>query len=72
MPDKFNGVMSRRRFLQLSGAATAAAALGGPRILHALVPSTETGPVDQVQELFSAFRAKELNLISLPVKGTPV
>ncbi len=54
MPDKFNGAISRRRFLQLSGAATAAAALGGPRILHALVPSTQTGSVDQVQELFSA------------------
>ncbi|MDB4264810.1 molybdopterin-dependent oxidoreductase [bacterium] len=54
MPAKFNGAMSRRRFLQLSGAATAAAALGGPRILHALVPSTETDAVDQVQELFSA------------------
>jgi thiosulfate reductase/polysulfide reductase chain A len=54
MPDQFNGVMSRRRFLQLSGAATAAAALGGSRILHALVPSTEMEAVDQVQELFSA------------------
>ena len=54
MPDIFNGALTRRRFLQLSGAATAAAALGGPRILHALVPSTEKGSVDQVQELFSA------------------
>ncbi len=54
MPASTNGSMSRRRFLQLSGAATAAVALGGPRILHALVPSTKTGSVDQVQELFSA------------------
>ena len=49
-----NGAISRRRFLKLSGAATAAAALGGPRVLHALVPSTQTDSVDQVQELFSA------------------
>jgi thiosulfate reductase/polysulfide reductase chain A len=54
MPDQFNGAISRRRFLQLSGAATAAAALGGPRILHALVPSTKTESAAQVQELFSA------------------
>jgi thiosulfate reductase/polysulfide reductase chain A len=54
MSAKMNGVMSRRRFLKLSGTATAAAALGGPRILHALVPSTQTESVDQIQELFSA------------------
>ena len=49
-----NGVISRRGFLKLSGAATAAAALGGPRILHALVPSSNSGSVDQVQEKYSA------------------
>jgi thiosulfate reductase/polysulfide reductase chain A len=54
MSAKMNGMMSRRRFLKLSGTATAAAALGGPRILHALVPSTQTESVDQIQELFSA------------------
>jgi len=54
MPVKFNGAMSRRRFLKFSGAATAAAALGSPRILHALVPAAEKGSVDQVQDLFSA------------------
>ena len=54
MPVKFNGSMSRRRFLKFSGAATAAAALGSPRILHALVPAAEKGSVAQVQDLFSA------------------
>ena len=54
MSVKFNGAMSRRRFLKLSGAAAAAGALGGSRILHALVPSTQTESVEQVQELFSA------------------
>ncbi len=54
MSVKINGAITRRRFLQLSGAATAAAALGGPRILHALVPSTQKESVDQIQGLFSA------------------
>jgi thiosulfate reductase/polysulfide reductase chain A len=54
MPVKFNATMSRRRFLKLSGAATAAAALGGPRILHALVPVAENGSVNQIQDHFSA------------------
>jgi len=54
MSANINGVMTRRRFMQLSGAAAAAAALGGPRILHALVPSTEAEAAEQVQELFSA------------------
>ena len=46
--------MSRRKFLKLSGAATAAAALGGPRILHALVPSNSKEAVVQIQQRFSA------------------
>jgi thiosulfate reductase/polysulfide reductase chain A len=54
MSVKINGAITRRRFLKLSGAATAAAALGGPRILHALVPSTQKESVDQIQGLFSA------------------
>ena len=49
-----NGAISRRGFLKLSGAATAAAALGGPRILHALVPSANSESMDQVQEQYSA------------------
>ena len=54
MPFNFNGAMSRRKFLKFSGAATAAVALGRPRILHALVPATQKGSVGQAQELFSA------------------
>jgi thiosulfate reductase/polysulfide reductase chain A len=54
MPFKFNSAMSRRKFLKLSGAATAAGTLGGSRILHALVTSTQKESVKQVQELFSA------------------
>jgi thiosulfate reductase/polysulfide reductase chain A len=49
-----NGAISRRGFLKLSGAATAAAALGDPRILHALVPSSNSESIDQVQEQYSA------------------
>jgi thiosulfate reductase/polysulfide reductase chain A len=54
MSVNINSAISRRRFLQLSGAATAAAALGGPRVLHALVASSEKGSVDQLQNKFSA------------------
>ncbi len=54
MSVKINKEMSRRGFLKFSGAATAAAALGSPRILHALVPAAEKGSIEQVQDLFSA------------------
>ena len=47
--------MTRRSFLKLSGAATAATALGGhSAILHALVPKEEGAKPPQVQKLFSA------------------
>ena len=49
-----NGAISRRGFLKLSGAATTAVAWGGTRILHALVPSTNSESMDQVQEQYSA------------------
>ena len=48
------GAMSRRKFLKLSGAAASAAALAGPRVLHALVPATAKGTGPLVQEKFSA------------------
>jgi thiosulfate reductase/polysulfide reductase chain A len=54
MPVNFNGALTRRRFLKFSAAATAASVLGRPRVLHALVPSTQTESVKQVQEIFSA------------------
>jgi thiosulfate reductase/polysulfide reductase chain A len=53
MPVKINGSMTRRKFLQLSAGATAAAAVGGPRILNALVPAGQTADADQAQRLFS-------------------
>jgi thiosulfate reductase/polysulfide reductase chain A len=47
--------LTRRSFLKLSGAATAATALGGhSAILHALVPKKEGNEPPQVQKLFSA------------------
>jgi thiosulfate reductase/polysulfide reductase chain A len=46
--------MTRRSFLKVAGAATATAALGGPRpVLHALVPAEEAGQNGKVQKLFS-------------------
>jgi thiosulfate reductase/polysulfide reductase chain A len=47
--------MNRRKFLKLSGAATAAVALGGrSRVLHALVPKKGGKPEPGIQKLFSA------------------
>ena len=37
MPVNINGAMTRRKFLKISGAATAAATIGGTRVLNALV-----------------------------------
>jgi len=54
MPDQFNSAMSRRKFLKLSGAAASAAALAGPRVLHALVPATAKSSGPLIQEHFSA------------------
>jgi anaerobic selenocysteine-containing dehydrogenase len=54
MPVNFNGALTRRRFLKFSAAATAASVLKRPRVLHALVPSTQAESVKQVQEIFSA------------------
>ena len=54
MPAKLNDAMSRRKFLKLSGAAAAAATLGGPRILHALVPAADKGSLNQAYDQFSA------------------
>ncbi|MFC1876986.1 molybdopterin-dependent oxidoreductase [Thermodesulfobacteriota bacterium] len=47
--------ISRRGFIKLSGAATAAAAVGGPsRVLYALVSGKEEGAEAAAQEMFSA------------------
>ena len=49
-----NQPLTRRNFLKLSGAATAATALGGhSAILHALVPKNSEVEALQVQKLFS-------------------
>ncbi len=55
MAIKNKGKISRRGFMQLSGAAAACAAAGGPaRVLHALV-SAEKGPAkDTARSMFSA------------------
>lgn len=51
---KVRGI-SRRSFLKLTGAATAAAAVGGhSRVLRALVPAGEEIKKDKVQKAFSA------------------
>jgi len=50
MSANYNGHITRRQFLQFSGMA-AAATLGGPRILHALVPSKGSFTQDQVLRL---------------------
>lgn len=47
-----NPFITRRQFLQFSGLA-AAATLGAPRVLQALVPSPETQARDPIQHLFS-------------------
>jgi thiosulfate reductase/polysulfide reductase chain A len=54
MPAKFNGSMTRRKFLKLSAASATAAALAPPRVLHALVPAAEKGSVGRIQAHFSA------------------
>ncbi len=47
--------ISRRSFIKLSGAAAAAAAVGGPsRVLHALVSGNEEGAGVAAREMFSA------------------
>ena len=55
MPATRNRGMSRRSFMKLSGAATAAAAASNPsRILHALVSSEADAAAGKVREVFSA------------------
>lgn len=55
MPEKNIGTMTRRQFIKLSGAATAAAAVGGhSAILHASAPQKEKDTPRGVQRLFSA------------------
>ena len=52
MSANYNGHITRRQFLQFSGMA-AAATLGGPRILHALVPSGQNPSLEPIQRRFS-------------------
>lgn len=52
MSENKKGFITRRQFLQFSGMA-AAATLGGPRILHALVPSGQNPSLDLIQKRFS-------------------
>ncbi|MEW6188458.1 MAG: molybdopterin-dependent oxidoreductase [Thermodesulfobacteriota bacterium] len=52
MSDTYKKGLTRRQFLQFSGIA-AAATLGGPRILHALVPSSGMAIQNQVVSLSS-------------------
>jgi thiosulfate reductase/polysulfide reductase chain A len=55
MPVKINGVVSRRDFMKLSGAAAAFAAAGGPaRVLHALVEKKEETGEKQTRDVYSA------------------
>ena len=55
MPVKINGVVSRRDFMKLSGAAAAFAAAGGPaRVLHALVEKKEGAGEKQTRDMYSA------------------
>ena len=54
MPVKNNDTMSRRSFMKLSGVATAAAAVGPSRVLHALVAGGNVGGKDRIQNMFSA------------------
>ncbi len=53
MPVKINGSMTRRKFLQVSAGATAAAAVGGARILSALVPAGQKTGDAGVQKFYS-------------------
>ena len=55
MPTKSNGLISRRGFMKLSGAAAALAAAGGPaRVLHALVEKKEGSAEKQTRDVYSA------------------
>jgi len=55
MPAKFNGTMSRRKFMKLSGVAAAAATIGSSSsVLHALVPGKQKPDGNPLQRAFSA------------------
>lgn len=56
MSGKNKHTMSRRRFMQLSAATAATAAMAGstPRVLYALVPGAQGRQKGQAQEVFSA------------------
>ncbi|MCP3953805.1 MAG: twin-arginine translocation signal domain-containing protein, partial [Desulfobacterales bacterium] len=55
MAVKSKGRISRRGFMQLSGAAAACAACGGPaRVLHALVSTGKTPETEGPSSMFSA------------------
>ena len=55
MSAKNNGMISRRGFMKLSGAAAALAAAGGPaRVLHALVEKKEESAEKQTRDVYSA------------------
>ncbi|MDF1591973.1 MAG: molybdopterin-dependent oxidoreductase [Desulfobacterales bacterium] len=54
MPVKTKGALTRRRFMQLTGAAAAGAAVGGQsRILHALVSKTAGDSKARIERKFS-------------------
>jgi len=55
MSVKNNGLISRRGFIKLTGAAAALAAAGGPaRVLHALVEKKEESAEKQSRDVYSA------------------
>jgi thiosulfate reductase/polysulfide reductase chain A len=55
MSAKYNGALTRRNFMKLSGAAAVAAAACSPsRVLHALVSGKKGVEKDQIQNMFSA------------------
>ena len=54
MSVQHKGKMSRRSFLKVSGSATAAAAIGGPRVLRALTLSSKDAVTDGLKQQYSA------------------